>query len=144
MGFSHDGSVSFSKDQICAASSLQVARNAENQIQIILNNLKMLWKDLKLEEEHNNNAHKNTVFRLYVNRLYDVGLQSKMEVLCYFSKSLKLFSEKDIFLKKNHKVIIQAHIDVINLCFADKITSLESFDAKNLQIMLNKAIEDNT
>jgi len=113
----------------------------EKEIDHIIINLFSLWD--KLKNNNKNRNHCSTLFYIYLNRLDDLSLLFSMAIIRKFTQSLKEFLE-DYDLDKNaHRIIIQAHLDVINLSHESKIQDINSRDAKELQTILGVAMKKN-
>jgi hypothetical protein len=137
---------SFSNKQITDASLKNNPSDEQKnqQIQDIISNLTLLWENIKKSDDIQKEKHKTTMLRIYINRLHDLSLQFSLALTQDFTKSLKIFIEDAILVKKNHQIIIQAHIDVINLSLFNKITHADSSNAESLKKILKEAIEKNS
>ncbi len=124
-------------------NSLDSCHDLQEQEQnLLMQNIRSLWDKIKESPEKNN--HCLTMFFIYINRLDDLSSIFSNEVIQSFIKLLKTFlQEADIQLKK-HRVIIQAHLDVINLAHKQKIELKNSKDAQDLHSILEIAIQQNT
>lgn len=114
----------------------------EQEEKLLIQNLLSLWSQMK--ELPTKNNHLLTMFIIYINRLDDLSSIFSAEVIQDFVASLKKFLQKVDIENKSHRVIIQAHLDVINLAHHHKIEASQSEDAANLKRMLDLAIQQNS
>ena len=136
--------ISFSNENINAAQNILEKSHdlKDKELDLIIQNLLSLWSKIIAKPSKEN--HCFTMFFIYLNRLDDISAIFKVDVLYDFIQSLKEFLEHANIENNSHQVIIQAHMDVINLAYQHKIESKDDEDAKNLKKMLLIAIEQNS
>ena len=78
---------------------------------------------------------------IYTNRIKDMASTYGYEIMAYFSKSLRDFSEKMDPILPAHLTIVQAHIDVMRIALKEKIKAEDEPRAEELKGVLLKAIE---
>ena len=139
-----DKPVRFSKQQIKDArlSLFSAEKLKQNEQDTLIFDLFSLWKDL-LANPTNDNIH-FTEFHKTINKLGDLSALFSDEVLQDFILSLKQFLTCVNLESRNHRVIIQAHLNVINLAYMHNVKFKHSPTATKLFDMLNLAILQNT
>ncbi len=113
----------------------------EQEQDLLIQNIFSLWGKIKSSPEEG--EHCLTMFHIYINRLDDLSATFCSEVIQSFIRLLKRFLQKSDIKLRKHRVIIQAHLDVINLAHMQKIHLKDTKDAKNLYEILEIAIQQN-
>ena len=139
-----EASVRFSEKQLksAALSLVHAEKLKEGEQDSLIFDIFSLWKDLLANPTNDNGSfpefHKN------INKLKDLSALFSDEVLQDLIASLQKFLAKTDLELQNHRVIIQAHLNVINLTYMHKVKFKNSPTALKLFDMLNLAILQNT
>lgn len=103
----------------------------------VLKDLADAWKRLVRQEK----GASNEDIDRYANRIKDMASTYGFDVMTYFSKSLRDFSEELEVANDAHRTIVKAHLDVMNIALKERLKDQDEPLAEELKKMLNKAIE---
>lgn len=146
MGMTPEQSLTITNEQMRRADEVNqdMAKFQPVEMESILNNMMLLWDGLqKIEVATQSSDAKRGEFLITLNKLEGLTLQFTSTLITDFTLSLKDFMYIARLDKKAHKVIIQAHLDVIILAHRHKIKDTEKAEAAKLKSMLQLAIRKN-
>lgn len=146
MGILPEQALTLNDEQIRLAHevSQDMAQFQPEEMEHILGDLIVLWSVLqKMETKTKNQNSQCSEFLISLNKLEGLALQFTSTLVADFALSLKDFMEQARLDHKAHKVIIQAHLDVIILAHRHKIKETEKAEAAKLKSMLQLAIRKN-
>lgn len=120
---------------------LKASKMYPMQIRKSLERLNTLWDKTKElpPELRKSNAEKlaNTT-----NHIKDLAAQFNYDLMDYFGTSLRDYLLAVDLLKEEHIVIVQAHIDVMDIAYSENLKADETPLAAELQKVLAEAIEE--
>lgn len=102
--------------------------------------LHIIWGKI-ISDTDNNQEHLISMFLKYINRTYEVAELFSNDLMLYFIKSIRKFMRTASLENEKHILIIQAHLDVINLARKQKINNRNDPKAVDLINLLKLAIE---
>ncbi|GJL84927.1 MAG: hypothetical protein DHS20C02_07020 [Micavibrio sp.] len=102
-----------------------------------LEKLREEWEAVKTSKSGKNT---DEIHRLS-NHIMDMASTYKYELMDYFGHSLRDISAKIDVKNKAHQTIVQAHIDVMLVAYAQNIKGQGGATAKELKLILAKAID---
>jgi hypothetical protein len=102
----------------------------------VLTDLNSAWTSLLRQEE---GSAPEDIDR-YANRIKDMASTYGFDIMTYFSKSLRDFSQSLDVANEAHQTIVKAHLDVMNIALHEKLKTHDDPMAEKLKVMLNKAI----
>lgn len=107
----------------------------------ILDDLIVAWK--KLKDDHDEGTFEKGLEELYhgANHAKDLASTYDYGLIQYFALSLREFAEGLTGKKKEHLIIIQAHIDVMNIVYQNDIKGEGSEKAQELKRIVETAIK---
>lgn len=107
-----------------------------------LEELVYCWSTMKNETEadHDIKTVKKDFHRLS-NHIADVAGTFGYDLMAYFGKSLRDFNDNLNPQDKNHRIIVQAHVDVMLIAKQNDLKSADSPEAKELINVVSKAIQ---
>lgn len=97
------------------------------------------WTELKTEKVHDQDKI-NDIHRL-ANHIKDMAGTFGNRLMDDFGESLRDFSDQIDLSRKEHVIIVQAHIDVMWIAFTKDIQDIDTQEAVQLKTMLSQAIE---
>lgn len=103
-----------------------------------------IWSNLKESREKRKQTHVLMTLHTYTNRILDLSLFCSFTLMTHFTQSLKIFLEHVDLDNPAHIVIIQAHVDVMDLAHQNKILTFNAPQAQHLKHTLQRAIEQNS
>lgn len=107
-----------------------------DEVESIFGDLTKAWGELKSGEHQAVNQ-----VQVYSNRITDLASTYGFDLMRYFSKSLRDFSERIDIANKNHITIGQAHLDVMMITVHEKIKEEDAPKAEELKAVLDQAIK---
>lgn len=110
------------------------------EVQEILKKLQSNWQAyLKADDE----GRKDFLEKIYnySNNIKDLTSMYKHDLMSHFSLSLRDFCEKIDINKKEHQIIVQAHIDVMLVTFQEQLRSDKTEKAEELKNIVGVAIK---
>ncbi|MCB9983684.1 MAG: hypothetical protein H6861_08455 [Rhodospirillales bacterium] len=110
------------------------------EVEKILGNLQASWKDYCAQKSDNRTNALDRIYN-YSNNVKDLTSMYNHTLMEYFAQSLRDFCEKIDVHKKEHQIIVQAHIDAMFVTLHEKLRSDESEKAKELMDAVAVAIE---
>ena len=110
------------------------------EVEEVLVKLDSTWEDLKNEKDAQ--KIKKGISRLYnfANNIKDMAETFDYGLMGYFGQSLRDFCEKIDVALEAHRIIVQAHIDVMWVAFNHDIKDEGGIQASELKNMLAQAI----
>jgi len=111
------------------------------EVEEVLVKLDSTWEDLKSEKDKKKTKKLANQIYNYANNIKDMAETFKYKLMGEFGQSLRDFCEKVDADKEEHRIIVQAHIDVMWVAFKHNIKDEGGPQAKELKNMLAKAIE---
>ncbi len=106
----------------------------------ILEKLSETWKELKEADQSQRDDLKDKIYN-YSNNIKDLTATYKHDLMHHFSLSLRNFCERINLDKKEHQVIVQAHIDVMWITFNEKLKGEVGQKAEELKDIVLQAIK---
>lgn len=101
------------------------------------------WGDLKAADETNRKKHISKLHN-YANNIKDLAETYNYDLMSHLGLSLRNFCEKIDPANKNHRVIVQAHIDVMWTAFDQNLKGEGGAIAQELKKVLEIAIRQNS
>ncbi len=106
----------------------------------ILEDLAATWKELQTCEEAYRDDLIDQIYN-YSNNLKDLSSTYNHDLMQHFSLSLRNFCEKIDIHKDAHKVIVQAHLDVMWITLNENLKGESSPKAEELKKIVGQAIQ---
>jgi len=110
------------------------------EVQETLQKLQEIWKAYLVAEDDARDDLLEKVYN-YSNNIKDLTSMYRHDLMNHFSLSLRNFCEKIDAKKKEHQIIVQAHIDVMLVTFQEKLRSDKSEKAEELKKIVVVAIQ---
>lgn len=106
-----------------------------------LNRLEEAWVQFKAAE--GNKQRRDAIERIYhsSNHIKDLASTFSYELMQHFALSLREFAERIDPDRKEHQVIVQAHLDVMRIVYQENIKDHGGAKAEELKLIVAKAIE---
>ncbi len=108
-------------------------------VEAVLNQLVDSWKELKQAPEDQRDELIDRIYN-FSNNIKDLTATYQHDLMHHFSLSLRNFCEKIDVNKKEHHVIVQAHIDVMWITFNEKLKGEVGPKAEELKLVVSQAI----
>lgn len=108
------------------------------EIKEVLTKLQESWERYKSEGGEGDSLEK--IYN-YSNNIKDLTSMYQHDLMTHFSLSLREFCEKIDLNKKEHQVIVQAHINVMWVTYEEKLRSDKSEKAEELKKIVDIAIK---
>lgn len=115
-----------------------------SEIEAVIMRVDSSWEDLKGEKDSKKQKKLKSELYNYANNVKDIAETFKYELMGHFGKSLRDFCEKLDVEKDEHKIIVQAHIDVMWIAFQQNIKDHGGPVAEELKAIVAKAIEQHS
>ncbi len=131
-----------SPESVNKAQEIINEKESEYPIEVadVLKNLQSSWEIyLKAGDEERREALEK-IYN-YSNNIKDLTCMYKHDLMSHFSLSLRDFCEKIDIEKKEHQIIVQAHIDVMLVTYQEKLRSDQSEKADELKSIVARAIQ---
>ena len=117
----------------------------QEQLEIIIANLGASWSALKKEASDgspggNSAVHLERIYN-YANNIKDLAETYNFLLMLHFGRSLRDFCAGMNAARKEHRIIVQAHVDAISVAFHENIGAEEDPKAIELKAMVARAIE---
>lgn len=114
-----------------------------DELEQVLVKIESSWADLQAAKNPKDAKRaRNHIFN-YANNIKDLASTYNYELMDYFGKSLRDFADRIDPAIEAHKVIVQAHIDVMWVTFHHGIKEDEGPLAQELKDIITKAIAEN-
>lgn len=99
------------------------------------------WKEFKAAS--GDEARRESIERIYhtSNHIKDLASTFQYELMQHFALSLREFAERIDLSRKEHLVIVQAHLDVMRVVYQENIKDHGGVKAEELKLIVAKAIE---
>lgn len=110
------------------------------EVKGVLSKLQESWEDYQKAGESEREEALEKIYN-YSNNIKDLTSMYQHDLMSHFSLSLRDFCEKIDLNKKEHQVIVQAHIDVMWVTYEEKLRSDTSEKAEELKKVVAMAIE---
>ena len=117
----------------------QAASMYPMQIRNVLKALNKAWNETKELEPDKRQKNSEKISNL-ANNVKDLAAQFGFEIMAYFGDSLRDFIMATDLSKKEHIIIVQAHIDVMDIAYNEGLKDKESELAEELKKVLAEAI----
>ena len=110
------------------------------QIRNVLKMLNKRWDEIKRlsPDERKLNAEKLSNL---ANNVKDLATQFGFDIMAYFGTSLRDYILKSDLTRDEHLIIVQAHVDVMDIAYREGLKDQESAKAEELKMVIAKAIE---
>ena len=105
----------------------------------LLDNLKLAWE--KVQKEPENQQHYLEQMHNYANNILDLSETYDYMLMHSFGLSLRNFCEYIDTEKEEHKIIVKAHLDVMEITFKERLKEADTQKALELQTVLDLAIK---
>lgn len=112
-----------------------------SEVEEVLVRVDSSWEDLKKEKDSKKIKKLTSELYNYANNVKDMAETFEYKLMGSFGQSLRDFCEKIDVSKEEHITIVQAHIDVMWIAFKHNIKDEGGDQAKELQAMLEQAIQ---
>ena len=111
-----------------------------DEVRDVLSKLSDSWKGFRDAGQESGSEWIEKIYN-YSNNIKDLTSMYDHDLMTHFSLSLRDFCEKIDLDKKEHHVIVQAHIDVMWVTYEDQLRSDSSEKAEELKKVVAVAIE---
>ena len=117
-----------------------LCRDCPDLLKKCLDQITQDWK--KMQKIENGDERKKLVDSIFIaaHEIKDVGSMCGFELLAHFAESLRDYIILTDLSHKAHTVIIQAHVDAMNITLKEKIMAGSSSKAAELKHLVHKAI----
>jgi hypothetical protein len=112
-----------------------------NELQEVLVKLDSVWSDIKATKDEKKLKKAQDQMFNYANNVKDLAETYDYTLMKHFGQSLRDFCSKFDVNKEPHHIIMQAHMDVMNVAFEQGIKDDGGPAAKELMMIVAKAIE---
>lgn len=109
------------------------------EVKDVLTKLQDSWKSYQESQNEEREEWLEKIYN-YSNNVKDLTSMYQHDLMSHFSLSLRDFCEKIDLDKKEHHVIVQAHIDVMWITYEEKLRSDKSEKAEELKKVVAVAI----
>lgn len=120
------------------------ADSYSDEIKAVIVRLESTWDDLKKENDAKKRKRLTSELHNYANNVKDIAETFKYKLMGHFGKSLRDFCEKIDVGNKAHHIIVQAHIDVMDVACQQNIKDEGGPVANELISIVAKAIEQHS
>lgn len=110
------------------------------EVEEVLVKLDSTWEDLKNEKDAKKIEKATSRLYNFANNVKDMAETFNYKLMGYFGQSLRDFCEKLDVAHEAHRIIVQAHIDVMWVAFKHNIKDEGGQQASELKNMLAQAI----
>ena len=117
----------------------QAAEMYPMQIRNVLKMLNKTWDETKGKTPEQRKEKAEKISNL-ANNVKDLALQFGFEIMGYFGGSLRDYIMKSDLTQPEHLIIVQAHIDVMDVAYREGLKDEESPMAEELKQVIAKAI----
>ena len=111
------------------------------EVKGVLENLAESWQAYQKAADEDARAERLEQIYNYSNNVKDLTSMYAHDLMTHFSLSLREFCEKIDHEKQEHRVIVQAHIDVMWITYEEKLRSDTSEKAEELKKVVKVAID---
>jgi hypothetical protein len=142
-GEAHDGALGqIDPAAIEKANSVitQAAEMYPMQIRNVLKLLNKAWDETKDKTAEERKDKAERISNL-ANNVKDLALQFGFEIMGYFGGSLRDYIMRSDLTQPEHVIIVQAHIDVMDVAYREGLKDEESPMAEELKQVIAKAID---
>jgi hypothetical protein len=110
------------------------------QIKNVLKLLNKSWAEIKEKGPEDRRQSAEKISNL-ANNVKDLAAQFGFDIMAYFGGSLRDYIMKSELTKPEHLIIVQAHVDVMDIAYNEGLRDEESAMAEELKKVLAQAIE---
>ncbi|QQG35149.1 MAG: hypothetical protein HYS17_06125 [Micavibrio aeruginosavorus] len=139
----HDGPGFIDPNAIVRADTIIQKKQSlyPKMVEESLNRLEDSWAQFKAAGSEG--ARREAIERIYhtSNHIKDLASTFNYELMQHFALSLREFAERIDPERKEHQVIVQAHLDVMRIVYQENIKDHGGAKAEELKLIVAKAIE---